>query len=150
LYSLVPGTSEYNQLSRIIDTLGLVFTLLPSPFSLKSEHLLTFCYPLLSYSMPPNHLLEHGKQVGEYFNSGPAPDGYGGGRGGRAFRLKPMDQYSREHNVQEQPSKQYFKTTSLPEMIKTYAPLKKGAKQSEIDKGSSTCFSSFSDGVSTE
>jgi serine/threonine protein kinase len=44
---LFPGTSEYNQLSRIIDTLGLVFTLLPSPFSLKSEHLLTFvilCY----------------------------------------------------------------------------------------------------------
>ena len=82
--------------------------------------------------MPPNHLLENGKQVHEFFVSEPNPDPYG--RGGRAFRLKSMEQYSKEHNTQEQPSKQYFKATTLPEIIKGYQFAKKGPKQSDVDK----------------
>lgn len=82
--------------------------------------------------MPPNHLLEHGKQVPEFFNA--SPDPY---NGGRSFRFKPMEQYSKEHGTNEQPSKQYFKATTLPEIIRTYAFSKKTAKQADIDRGAS-------------
>jgi dual specificity protein kinase YAK1 len=81
--------------------------------------------------------MENGKQVHEFFNKEPLnPEPYG--RGGHVFRLKSMEQYSKEHNTTEQPSKQYFKATTLPEIIKGYAFAKKGAKQSDIDKGQ--CF----------
>lgn len=46
-----------------------------------------------------------------------------------------MDQYSREHGTNEQPSKQYFKQTKLKDIIKEYPMPKKNAKQSDIDKG---------------
>ena len=101
---LFPGTSECNQVSRIIDMLGL----------------------------PPSHLLEHGKQVPEFFNALPNPDPYAGGR---LFQLKSMEQYSKEHNTKEQPSKQYFKATTFPEIIRTYSMSKKMTKQSDVDRG---------------
>lgn len=82
--------------------------------------------------MPPNHLLEHGKQVPEFFNASPNPDVYAGGR---VFRFKSMEQYSKEHNTKEQPSKQYFKAQTLPEIIRTYTFSKKTAKQADIDRG---------------
>lgn len=93
--------------------------------------------------MPPNHLLEHGKQVPEFFNSGPAgADAYApasGGGSGRSFRLKPMEQYSQEHGTKEQPSKQYFKHQHLHDIIRTYTFSKKTAKQADIDRGASRC-----------
>jgi len=85
--------------------------------------------------LPPNHLLENGKQVHEFFNSEPNPESSYGRGGGRVFRLKSMEQYSKEHNTNEQPSKQYFKASTLPEIIKGYAFAKKGAKQGDVDKG---------------
>lgn len=81
--------------------------------------------------MPPNHLLDNGKQVHEFFNILPNPDPYGRGK---IYRLKSMEQYSKEHNVQEQPSKQYFKASTLPEIIRTYQFGKRNAKQADIDK----------------
>ena len=56
-----------------------------------------------------------------------------------------MEQYSKEHNTTEQPSKQYFKASTLPEIIKTYAFAKKGAKPSDIDKGEFFFLSFFLD-----
>ncbi|TDL25912.1 kinase-like protein [Rickenella mellea] len=80
---LFPGTSEYNQITRIVEMLG----------------------------MPPTYMLEMGKQSSQFFDS------YVDHYGQKKWRLKSIEQYSREHNTQEQPGKQYFKATSLPEII---------------------------------
>lgn len=98
---LFPGSSEYNQVSRINEMLGL----------------------------PPTWMLESGKQSGEFFEK--THDEFGR----RTYRLKPMDQYSREHGSKEQPSKKYFSATTLPEIIRNYPMPRKGMKQAEIDRG---------------
>ena len=98
---LFPGSSEYNQVSRITEMLGL----------------------------PPNWMLEMGKQSMEFFEK--SHDEYGR----RNYRLKTMEQYSREHNSKEQPSKKYFQATTLPEIIKGYALPRKNMKPAEIERG---------------
>jgi serine/threonine protein kinase len=98
---LFPGSSEYNQVSRITEMLGL----------------------------PPNWMLEVGKQAGEFFEK--VHDEFGR----RTYRLKSMEQYSREHNTKEQPSKKYFTATRLPEIIRNYPMPRKGMKQNEIERG---------------
>ena len=98
---LFPGSSEYNQVSRITDMLG----------------------------MPPTWMLEMGKQSGEFFEK--TSDEFGR----RNYRLKSMEQYSREHNVKEQPSKKYFQATTLPEIIRSYSMPRKNMKQAEIERG---------------
>ncbi|KAK2796274.1 dual specificity protein kinase yak1 [Onygenales sp. PD_10] len=97
---LFPGSSEYNQVSRITEMLG----------------------------MPPTWMLENGKQSLEFFEK--TQDEFGR----RSFRLKSMEQYSREHNTKEQPSKKYFQATTLPEIIRTYSMPRKNMKQAEIDR----------------
>ncbi|KAI0312747.1 kinase-like domain-containing protein [Amylostereum chailletii] len=99
---LFPGTSEYNQITRIVEMLGY----------------------------PPSYMMEMGKQTGQFFDS--YPDMYGR----KKYRLKSLEQYSREHNTQEQPGKQYFKATTLPEIINR-APMptfKTGRQGTEMDK----------------
>lgn len=98
---LFPGSSEYNQVSRITEMLG----------------------------MPPTWMLEMGKQSGEFFEK--AYDEFGR----RTYRLKSMEQYSREHNSKEQPSKKYFQATTLPEIIRSYSMPRKNMKPAEIDRG---------------
>ncbi|KAF9529200.1 kinase-like domain-containing protein [Crepidotus variabilis] len=85
---LFPGTSEYNQLTRIIEMLG----------------------------MPPLSMMNIGKQTSQFFDS---YDTYNPhlNTNEKKYRLKSLEQYSREHNTNEQPGKQYFKATSLPEII---------------------------------
>ncbi|KAF4553652.1 Protein kinase domain-containing protein 8 [Elsinoe fawcettii] len=97
---LFPGSSEYNQVSRITEMLGL----------------------------PPTWMLEVGKQSGEFFEK--THDEFGR----RNYRLKSMEQYSREHSTKEQPSKKYFTASTLPEIIKTYPMPRKGMKPAEIDR----------------
>ncbi|KAJ9632222.1 dual specificity protein kinase yak1 [Taxawa tesnikishii (nom. ined.)] len=97
---LFPGSSEYNQVSRITEMLGL----------------------------PPTWMLEVGKQSGEFFEK--AHDEFGR----RTYRLKSMEQYSREHGTKEQPSKKYFSASTLPEIIRNYPMPRKGMKQAEIDR----------------
>ena len=101
---LFPGSSEYNQVSRITEMLG----------------------------MPPMWMLEMGKQSGEFFEK--TSDEFGR----RAYRLKSMEQYSREHNVKEQPSKKYFQATTLPEIIRSYSMPRKNMKQAEVERGKSS------------
>ena len=98
---LFPGSSEYNQVSRITEMLGL----------------------------PPMWMLEMGKQSGEFFEK--THDEYNR----RSYRLKTMEQYSREHGSKEQPSKKYFQATTLPEIIRSYSMPRKNMKQAEIDRG---------------
>ncbi|KAI9793065.1 MAG: dual specificity protein kinase yak1 [Peltula sp. TS41687] len=97
---LFPGSSEYNQVSRITEMLGL----------------------------PPTWMLEMGKQSGEFFEK--THDEFGR----RTYRLKSMEQYSREHGTKEQPSKKYFQATTLPEIIRSYAMPRKNMKQAEIER----------------
>jgi len=98
---LFPGSSEYNQVSRITEMLG----------------------------SPQNWMLEVGKQAGEFFEK--SHDEFGR----RHYRLKSMEQYSREHNTKEQPSKKYFTATKLEDLIRTYPLPRKNMKQAEIDRG---------------
>lgn len=98
---LFPGSSEYNQVARINEMLGL----------------------------PPTWMLEMGKQSGEFFEK--AHDEYGR----RTYRLKSMEQYSREHGTKEQPSKKYFSATTLPEIVKNYPMPRKNMKPNEIERG---------------
>ncbi|KAI0630298.1 kinase-like protein [Trametes polyzona] len=100
---LFPGTSEYNQITRIVEMLGL----------------------------PPQYMLDMGKQTSQFF------DTYVDQFGHKKYRLKSIEQYSREHNTNEQPGKQYFKATSLPEIIRQ-APMptfkSTSRQQHEIEK----------------
>ncbi|RCI13926.1 hypothetical protein L249_7931 [Ophiocordyceps polyrhachis-furcata BCC 54312] len=97
---LFPGSSEYNQVSRIVEMLG----------------------------NPQNWMLDMGKQAGEFFEK--RQDEFGR----RTYHLKSMDQYAREHNTKEQPSKKYFQASTLPEIIKSYPMPRKNMKQVEIDR----------------
>ncbi len=74
-------------------------------------------------------MLEMGKQSMEFFEK--THDEYGR----RTYRLKSMEQYSREHNTKEQPSKKYFQATTLPEIIRSYNLPRKNMKPAEIDRG---------------
>lgn len=83
----------------------------------------------LTSSLPPQHLLEVGKQTNEFFNC-VGVDAHGH----KQYKLKPMDQYASEHRTKEQPSKQYFKQTKLPDIINEYPLPKKNTKQADIDR----------------
>lgn len=74
-------------------------------------------------------MLENGKQTGEFFQV------FNNEFSHKSYRLKSIDQYSREHNVQEQPSKKYFQATTLPEIIRTYPMSRKGGKSADVQKG---------------
>ncbi|KAF8482645.1 kinase-like domain-containing protein [Russula ochroleuca] len=99
---LFPGTSEYNQITRIVEMLG----------------------------QPPVYMMEMGKQTNQFFDS--FVDVYGR----KKWRLKSLEQYSREHSTNEQPGKQYFKATTLPDIVNT-APMpqfKSGRQSVETEK----------------
>ncbi|KAF9568019.1 kinase-like protein [Agrocybe pediades] len=104
---LFPGTSEYNQLTRIIDMLG----------------------------MPPLSMLNIGKQTSQFFDVQEVWNPHSN-QNEKKYRLKSLEQYSREHNTNEQPGKQYFKATTLPEIINTAPmPATKSSRQGhELEK----------------
>lgn len=99
---LFPGSSEYNQITRITEMLGY----------------------------PPSWMLEMGKQSGEFFEKSVESDSTGRKR----YRLKSLEQYSREHQVTEQPSKRYFQETSLQEIITKYPLPRKNMTEKDVDK----------------
>jgi dual specificity protein kinase YAK1 len=129
---LFPGTSEYNQLTRIIDMLGHVFLVI----ALYS--IIDFCS-----SMPPLSMLNTGKQVHQFFDTYEVWNPQSN-QNEKRYRLKSIEQYSREHNTNEQPGKQYFKASSLPELINS-APLppSKNRTPHEIEKGLLFCKSTL-------
>ncbi|ORZ27372.1 kinase-like domain-containing protein [Lobosporangium transversale] len=102
---LFPGSSEYNQLCRIVEMLGML----------------------------PTYMLDIGKTAHEFFEV-VRPDSSYGRPGSKKYRLKSIETYSREHNVVEQPSKRYFQATTLPDIINSYPMLKKGMTPKEIEK----------------
>lgn len=97
---IFPGTSEYNQLSRIIDTLGT----------------------------PPNWMIEMGKSSAQFMEK--VTDVYGQ----KHYRLKSIEKFSEEHKTQEQPSKQYFPSTKLSEIILNYPLPKANMTNAEVEQ----------------
>lgn len=79
--------------------------------------------------LPPTWMLEMGKQSGEFFEK--TQDEFGR----KTYRLKGLEQYSREHGTKEQPSKKYFQASTLEEIIRSYPMPRKNMKQAEIERG---------------
>ncbi|KAJ4477018.1 hypothetical protein C8J55DRAFT_606743 [Lentinula edodes] len=112
---LFPGTSEYNQICRIVEMLGA----------------------------PPLSMLNIGKQTSQFFDSYDVWNPLTG-QNEKKWKLKSLEQYSRDHGTNEQPGKQYFKATSLPEIINTApmpaskssssSPNANASRQHEIEK----------------
>jgi hypothetical protein len=67
-----------------------------------------------NFRMPPGWMIDVGKQAGEFFEKRRDAEGV------KTYRFKSIEQYSREHNTTEQPSKKYFRGTLLPEIIQGY------------------------------
>lgn len=84
---------------------------------------------LFFYSLPPQFMLDMGKQTNQFFDS------YIDAFGTKRYQLKSMEKYSREHNTNEQPGKKYFSATTLPEIIKNAPIPAQRAKPHEIEKG---------------
>jgi len=86
--------------------------------------------------MPPLSMLNIGKQTSQFFDCQEAwnPNT---SQNEKKYKLKSLEQYSREHNTNEQPGKQYFKATTLPEIINTAPmPTSKSSRQGhELEKG---------------
>ncbi|MBW0528301.1 hypothetical protein O181_068016, partial [Austropuccinia psidii MF-1] len=99
---LFPGTSEYNQITRIVEMLG----------------------------MPPTYMLEVGRQTLQFFDA--IDDDFTSER--KVYKLKTLEQYSKEHNVQEQPSKRYFQQNTLEDIISQYPVIRKGMKPADLEK----------------
>ncbi|KAG0169252.1 dual specificity protein kinase yak1 [Apophysomyces sp. BC1021] len=98
---LFPGSSEYNQLSRIVEMLGV----------------------------PPSYMIEMGKNAHRYFER------YVDESGEKQYRLRSLEQYSREQGKEEQPSKRYFSAQTLPELINSYPIMRRSSMtQKEIGK----------------
>lgn len=97
---IFPGASEYNQLSRIVASLG----------------------------DPPNWMVEMGKNSGKFMEK------IVDDQGRKRYRLKSRERYSREFNVDEKESKQYFTSANLKTIIMEYPLHKKDMKRADIDK----------------
>ena len=96
---IFPGTSEYNQLSRIIDTLG----------------------------NPPNWMIEKGKNSGQFMEK------YVDQIGNKHYKLKSREKFSAEFKVDEKPSKQYFPSTKLDQIIMNYPLPRPNMKPAEVE-----------------
>lgn len=96
---IFPGSSEFNQLTRIINCLGY----------------------------PPTWMMDMGKNTTKFLKKTDNNDlqNIGTYKDSQKFTLKTVDEYNLEYSAQEQPSKQYFKWDKLPDIIKHYRLSKK-------------------------
>ncbi|GAV48706.1 hypothetical protein ZYGR_0N01100 [Zygosaccharomyces rouxii] len=103
---ILPGVSEFNQVSRIVECLGY----------------------------PPVWMMDMGKNTSRFMKKDDTLEeglSFADGDDGRLgsptmkYRLKTVDEYNQEYSSNEQPSKQYFKWTKMPDIIKNYRYSKK-------------------------
>ncbi|PLW20960.1 hypothetical protein PCASD_13444 [Puccinia coronata f. sp. avenae] len=66
--------------------------------------------------MPPAYMLDMGRQTSQFFDV--MEDTFNGSR--KVYKLKSLEQYSKEHNIAEQPSKRYFQQNTLEDIISQY------------------------------
>ncbi|CAO3699641.1 unnamed protein product [Rhizopus stolonifer] len=78
---------------------------------------------------PPNYMVEVGKNSHRYFDRDSTPEG------GKRYVFKSIEKYSTEQGKLEQPSKRYFSSKTLPELINSYPITRKlQMTQAEMDK----------------
>ncbi|EPZ33631.1 kinase-like protein [Rozella allomycis CSF55] len=94
---IFPGSSEFNQITRIVNMMG----------------------------MPPNHMLENGKNTNKFFSKSTNAQ--------QMYSLKTLEAYSREFKKDEKPSKRYFQGETLQEVMMSY-PVRKKATTIEVEK----------------
>ncbi|KAL9548727.1 hypothetical protein MBANPS3_005544 [Mucor bainieri] len=97
---LFPGSSEYNQLTRIIEAVGNL----------------------------PDYMIQRGKHGHRYYNKRTTFTGE------VRYSFKDIRQYSEERNKTEKPSKRYFSTFNLDELVLKYPLPRKDMNSSEIEK----------------
>ncbi|CEP10712.1 hypothetical protein [Parasitella parasitica] len=97
---LFPGSSEYNQLTRIIEAVGIL----------------------------PDHMISGGKYGHRYYNRRTTLAGE------TRYSFKDIRQYSEERNKNEKPSKRYFSTFNLDELVLKYPLPRKDMASPEIEK----------------
>ncbi|KAI7901240.1 kinase-like domain-containing protein [Cokeromyces recurvatus] len=103
---LFPGSSEYNQLSRIIETVGHI----------------------------PDYMIQNGKYSHRYYNRYKSKDPITG-QVKVSYQLKDMTQYSEERNKVERESKRYFSTYVLDDLVLKYPHrLQQANCEDEIDQ----------------
>lgn len=81
-------------------------------------------------------MLNSGKQTSQFFDAVEIWNPHSN-QMEKKYRLKSLEQYSRDHNTNEQPGKQYFKATTLPDIINT-APMptfKSSRHAHEMERG---------------
>lgn len=79
--------------------------------------------------VPPNYMIEVGKNAHKYFDRDPTSIG------GKRYTFKSLETYSREQGKSEQPSKRYFSSKTLSDLINSYPIMRKTQMtQKEIDK----------------
>ncbi|KAI8368737.1 kinase-like domain-containing protein [Blakeslea trispora] len=96
---LFPGSSEYNQLSRIMETVGPI----------------------------PNHMIASSKYGHRYFNRTISTRGI-------KYSFKEMTQYAHERHKPEKPSKRYFLSTHLDQLVLKYPMPRKDMSSTEIGR----------------
>lgn len=75
-------------------------------------------------------MVEVGKNSHRYFDRDSTPEG------GKRYVFKSIEKYSTEQGKLEQPSKRYFSSKTLPELINSYPITRKSQMtQAEMDKG---------------
>ncbi|KAJ3227237.1 dual specificity protein kinase yak1 [Clydaea vesicula] len=121
---LFPGSSEYNQVCRIVETL----------------------------SVPPAHMIEKGKSAKNFFELvSTTPERRSNGKLLNVYKIKSLEQYQREQNTVEQPSKRYLQGTTLEEVIMKHEGSKKGivlsTEEIEEDRKIRICFLDFLKGL---
>lgn len=105
---LLPGTSEYEQLARMVQTFG----------------------------MPPSWMMVE-KKASNYVvkQDNPSYDFFNDKSGGRySYRLKTLDEFNREFNLHESPAKQYFCDTKLDKIVMNYRLPKKNMPREAVDR----------------
>ncbi|OBZ83906.1 Serine/threonine-protein kinase ppk15 [Choanephora cucurbitarum] len=96
---LFPGSSEYNQLSRIIETAGTI----------------------------PDHMIAVSQYGYRYYNRKVSDTGI-------QYSLKEMAQYAQERQTPERPSKRYFSTTRLDQLVLKYPMPRKNMSRADIER----------------
>lgn len=98
---LLPGSSEYNQISRILDTFGYP----PSWMIEMGKNTANFMEKIPAY--PPSSAFNNPEENSTSFYK---------------YRLKSIEKYSAENKNPEKPSKNYFNSLNLAEIIGNYQP----------------------------
>lgn len=124
---IFPGASNYDQISRIVESLGL----------------------------PPAHMLDHGRDSLLYFDridgtaESTARSTSFPQRRSWSYALKPREKYAMETGRVEGPPKKYFSTANIEKIILSYPirPRDLGPRERDAEMTQRACFADFVRGL---